>query len=225
MSQAATQVRIAKPKQSELAATILRVAWLAILLGVTMEVILLVVAAFSSQIPGLEPIITGLVQKVSWAGLVCTGLAFGKAASNGNPGWMALAGLLSAPAAFSVARALHKSTAHALKAAESGVVAAFPFLIAGLKGLEYAALGLILGWLGKRFGASLPAYASTGLVIGVVFGTIIAELATPGGFTSVKIIPALLNEVLFPVGCALALYAADAIGKKAAAAHEPPDDD
>lgn len=223
MSQAAAPVSIATTKQSDLAATILRVAWLAIVLGVTMEVILLVVAAFRSQIPGVEPIVSGLVQKVSWSGLVCTGLAFGKAASNSAPGWMALAGLFSAPAAFSVARALHKSTAHALKVAETGVVASFPFLIAGLKGLEYAALGLILGWVGKRFGASLPAYASTGLVIGVVFGTIIAELATPGGFMSVKIIPALLNEVFFPVGCSLALYAADAIGKKAA--HEPPDDD
>lgn len=225
MSQASTATTIAKHKQSDLAATILRVAWLAILLGVGMELLLLVVAAFRSQIPGIEPVITGLVQKVSWSGLVCTGLAFGKAATNGNPGWMALAGLFSAPAAFSIARALHKSTAHALKAAEAGVVATFPFLIAGLKGLEYAALGLILGWVGKRFGPSLTAYSSTGLAIGVVFGTAIAELATPGGFGSAKIVPALLNEVLFPVGCSLALYAADAIGKKAAAAHEPPDDD
>ncbi|MBM4260245.1 MAG: hypothetical protein FJ145_02270 [Deltaproteobacteria bacterium] len=225
MSQAGIATKAANRKESDLAATILRVAWLAILLGVGMELLLLIVAAFRSQIPGIEPIIAGLVQKVSWSGLVCTGLAFGKAASNSNPGWMALAGLFSAPTAFSVARALHKSTAHALKAAEGGAAAAFPLLIAGLKGLEYAALGLILGWVGKRFGPSLMAYGSTGLAIGVVFGTPIAELATPGGFGSAKIIPVLVNEVLFPVGCSLALYAAEAIGKKAAAAHEPPDDD
>ena len=128
---------------------------------------------------------------------------------------MAISGLISAPAAFSIARTLHNSTAYALKAAEAGVVAAFPFLLAGLKGLEYAALGLILGWMSKHAAASLKAYAGSGLLVGSTFGTVIAAMATPGGFQSANIVAPLVNEVLFPVGCSLALFAADAIGEKA----------
>jgi len=219
-----TATAIPKQKTASLADTVFNVAWLAILLGVAMELIMLVLAAYKNRFPAVESIITGLVQKVSWSGLVCTGLAFGKAASNGSPQWMAFAGLFSAPAAFSVARGLHKSTAYALKTTEAGVVAAFPFFIAGLKGLEYAVLGFILGWVSKHALASLRAYAGSGLLIGSTFGTLIAALSTPGGFQSMNILPPLVNEVLFPVGCSLALFAADAIGKKAAG-QEASDDD
>ena len=213
MGQATAATITAKGEGSQLAQSLLHIAWLSILLGLALEVIMLVIAANANRLPGIGPIIADLVQKISWSGLVCTGLAFGKAASSANPTWMAFAGLLSAPAALAVARTLHKSTAQALKAAEAGAVTAFPFFIAGLKGVEYAAFGLLLGWVGKRASSGLVAYASSGLLIGAVFGTTIAAATTPGGFETIKIIPPLVNEVLFPVGCSLAIYAAEAIGK------------
>jgi hypothetical protein len=215
MSQSATATSIpAKRAGNSLAQTLLHIAWLSIFIGLGLELVMLVIAAYSNKLPGIDPIIANLVQKISWSGLVCTGLAFGKAASNGSPTWMSFAGLLSAPSALAVARALHKSTSHALKVAEAGVTAAFPFFVAGLKGLEYAVLGLILGWIGRRASSGLISYASGGLIIGLVFGTAIAGLSTPEGFSTVKIIPPLVNEVLFPVGCSLAIFAADAIGKQ-----------
>ncbi len=213
MSQATAATITAKREGSQLAQTLLRVAWLSILLGLALEVIMLVIAANANKLPGIAPIIADVVQKISWSGLVCTGLAFGKAASSSNPTWMAFAGLLSAPTALAAARVLHKSTAQALKVAEAGAAAAFPFFIAGLKGVEYAALGLLLGWIGKRASSGLVAYSCSGLLIGVVFGTTIAAASTSGGFETMKIIPPLVNEVLFPVGCSLAIYAADAIGR------------
>lgn len=212
MSQATAATITAKHEGSQLAQTLLHIAWLSILLGLALEVIMLVIAANANKLPGIGPIIADLVQKISWSGLVCTGLAFGKAASSANPTWMAFAGLLSAPTALAVARTLHKSTAQALKVAEAGA-AAFPFFIAGLKGVEYAALGLLLGWIGKRASSGVIAYTCSGLLIGAIFGTTIAAASTPGGFETIKIIPPLVNEVLFPVGCSLAIYAADAIGK------------
>ena len=215
MNYANTASAIPKENAASLADMVLRVAWLAILLGIAMEAIMLILAAYKNRFPALEVIVAGIVQKISWSGLVCTGLAFGTAASRGNPTWMALAGLLSAPAAFSIARALHNSTAYAQKAAEAGAAAAFPFLLAGIKGLEYAALGMILGWAGKHAAANLKTYAGGGLLIGSTFGTFIAGLATPGGFHSANIVAPLVNEVLFPVGCSLALFAAKAFGEKA----------
>ena len=225
MSQATATMATAKHEGSQLAKTLLHVAWLSIVLGLALELILLAIAANANKLPGIEPFIASLVQKISWSGIVCTGLAFGKAASNANPNWMAFAGLLSAPTALAVARAMHKSTAHALKVAEAGVAAAFPFFIAGLKGLEYAVLGLLLGWIGKRAGSGFFAYTGIGLLIGSVFGTTIAAMATPGGFETAKIIPPLVNEVLFPVGCSLAIYAADVIGKYTTVKADISDDD
>lgn len=220
MSEATAATIAVKREGSQLAQTLLHIGWLSILLGLALEIIMLVIAANSDKLPGIEPIIADVVQKISWSGLVCTGLAFGKAASSANPTWMGFAGLLSAPAALAVARTLHKSTAQALKVAEAGAATAFPFFIAGLKGVEYAAFGLLLGWVCKRASSGLVAYASSGLLIGAVFGTTIAAATTPGGFETIKIIPPLVNEVLFPVGCSLAIYAADAIGKRTSARAE-----
>src|SRR5262245_54670679 len=143
MSQASAATIAAKPGGRPLAQTLFHIAWLSILLGLALEIILLVIAANANKLPGIDSIIADLVQKISWSGLVCTGLAVGKAASSANPTWMAFAGLISAPTALAVARTLHKTTAQALKAAEAGASAAFPFFIAGLKGIEYAALGLV----------------------------------------------------------------------------------
>ena len=204
----------AKDPGPRLAETLLRIAWLAILLGLGIEAILLILAAGFGGIPGIQPIVADLVQKVSWSVIVCAGLAFGKAASKGQPAWMGFAGLFSAPVAFSVAGTLHRSASYALKLAEPGSGAAFPFLIAALKGLEYAALGLILGWVGKRARAGAAAYAAAGFVIGLVFGTAIVWSSASGSLISLKVLPRLINEVLFPLGCSLALFAADAIGER-----------
>ena len=203
-----------EPRQAggQLTQTLFRVAWLSILLGLAFEIIMLVLAAAANKVPGIAPIIADTVQKIAWSGLVCTGLAVGKAASNANPAWMAISGLLSAPAALAVARSLHKTTAQALKAAQAGASAAFPFVIAALRGIEYAALGLVLGWIAKRPNAGVLAYGCGGLFIGALFGTAIALTSMPGGFATMQIVPALVNEVFFPVGCSLVIYAADAIG-------------
>src|SRR5215471_9434363 len=209
---------VAQSQTQNLSDTLLRVAWLSILLGLAIEVILLVIATGAGKLPGIQSIAADLTQKISWSMVVCVGLAFGKAASKGQSSWMALAGLVSAPIAFNVARTLHKSISFALKAVEPGAGAAFPFLIVGVKGLEYAALGLLLGWVGKRANANakVSAYAGVGLLVGIVFGGLIVGLLAPAEFDLIKALPQIINEVLFPLGCSLALFAADAIGKRTA---------
>jgi hypothetical protein len=46
-------------------ASLFRVAWLSILLGIALEVAVVAVAAGSGRIPGLQPLAADLVQKIS----------------------------------------------------------------------------------------------------------------------------------------------------------------
>ena len=204
---------VAADGTATLGATLLRVAWLAVGLGLVLEAILLLLAIGFGGALGMGKIVADLVQKISWSVIVCVGLAFGKTASKGSAAWMGLSGLFGAPVAFSVAGTLHKTAASALKLAEQGAGAAFPFLIVALKGLEYAVLGLLLAWLGKKAAAGAMSYAGTGLGVGIIFATAIvyasgAQQVTPG------VISQFVNEVVFPIGCSLAIFGADVLGKR-----------
>lgn len=215
---AAPQASPAPAAGSELWRKVLRVAWLSIGLGILLEILLLVLAAFAGTAGSSpKPFISDLFQKVSWSFIVCVGLAFGTTASKARAGVMGFLGLISAPLGFSIARAVHKGVGQALGVAATG--GAFPFLIAIVKGIEYGVLGAALGWLTRRGGTSLGVHLGTGAAIGLTFGTAIVALlvrsaATPP--TLVDLAARGINEVLFPVGCSLVLYAADAMGKRLA---------
>jgi hypothetical protein len=95
---------------SNLGATLLRVAWLAILLGMAMEGILLVFSAGLGDLLGLGSIIADLAQNVSWSVLVCLGLSVGTAVRSARVPVMGLLGFLAAPAAFEISRVIHKGS-------------------------------------------------------------------------------------------------------------------
>lgn len=214
--------KTAAPNSSEAGSnlgTLLHVAWLAIVLGMIIEIVLVVLAAGFGGIPGIKSIVADLIQKVSWSVIVCVGLALGKVASKAQSTFMGLAGLFAAPLAFNVARTLHKSASYALKLAEPGAGLVAPFLLASLKGLEYAALGVLLGWVAKKSSAGVMSHAGAGLIVGLIFGSAIVSI--PYGFATElmpvdKVLPQFINELIFPVGCSLALFTADVIGKRVA---------
>jgi hypothetical protein len=199
---------------------VLRVAWLSILLGLLLEVLLLGLALFSNTLgESPKPFLSDLVQKVSWSFIVCLGLAFGTAASAARrPGTMGLFGLISAPLGFTIARTLHKGVNEALGVASTG--GAFPVLILIVKSLEYGLLGAALGWLTKRSRtgtAPLSLHIGTGAAIGLTFGVaIVALLARTSAApqTLVDLTAKGINEVLFPIGCSVVLYAAEVMGKR-----------
>jgi hypothetical protein len=202
----------------ELWRTVLRVAWLSVGLGLVLEVLLLMLAAYSGTAgDSPKPFISDLAQKVSWSFIVCVGLALGTAASKARAGVMGVLGLISAPVAFSAARAIHKGVGQALGVtATAGGVS--PFLLAAMKAVEYGVLGAALGGLtrrGKAAGAGL--YLAAGAAIGLTFGSVIVFLlaraaAQPMG--SVDLAARAINEVLFPIGCSLVLYGAESLGKR-----------
>ena len=196
---------------------VLHVAWLAICLGLALEVVILVLAAFTGtagETP--RPFISDLAQKVSWSFIVCVGLAFGSTASKAREGIMGVLGLLAAPAGFTAARAVHKAVNGALGIAGKAMAPGLVFLVGGLKGAQYALFGVVLGWITKRaFG--LKIHVAAGLAFGLTFGLAIVAATVRASVTPVPLVDIVargINEVLFPVGCALVLYASGTLVKK-----------
>jgi hypothetical protein len=193
---------------------LLRVAWLAIGLGMAMEGTLLLLSAGFGDLLGLRSIVADLARNVSWALLVCVGLSVGTAVQKARVPVTGFLGLLAAPAAFEVSRVVHKGALQALAISASAGDDLSPFLVALIKGLEYGCLGLALGWVSQRPWGGAAAHMAVGLVVGSIFGgTIIALLATSSPEVSAaSLVPRGVTEVLFPVGCSLVLFSAEALG-------------
>ena len=209
----------APDQQSSAASTnlgvkLLRVAWLAILLGMAMEGTLLLLSAGYGNFLGLKSIVADLARNVSWSLLVCVGLSVGTAVRNARVPVMGFLGFLAAPAAFEVSRALHKGAIQALAISASAGDDLSPFLLALIKGLEYGCLGLALGWVSQRPWGGAVAHMAVGFVVGSIFGgTVIALLAASGPEVSAtSLVPRGVTEILFPVGCSLVLFSAEALG-------------
>jgi hypothetical protein len=196
----------------------LRVAWFAILLGLTLEGLLLVLGASFGDLLGLRSMVARLIRNVSWSVFVCVGLALGTTiakATKARAAATGLLGLFSAPLAFEVARVFHKGTLEALGASGGGDDFS-PLLIALIKGLEYGCLGLAVSWVGSRPWGGVVAHVAVGLAVGLVFGGTILTLtllSTPQ-LPSADVLSLGVNELLFPVGCSVVLFSAGALGKR-----------
>ncbi len=201
----------------------MRVAWVAILLGLAMEGSLLLVGTGFGGLLGLKPFVAGLVKNVSWSVFVCVGLAVGTTLSKVRLPAVGLLGFLAAPLAFEVSRVLHKGTLEALAASGGGGSDDLsPLLVAVIKGLEYGCLGIAVGWLGHRPWGGAVAHVAAGLVVGLVFGGLILLLLLGSSPQppAADLMSRGMNEVLFPVGCSLALFSAGALGERVAARPE-----
>lgn len=202
---------------ANLGATLLRVAWLAIALGVAAEALLLLLGTGFGEAIGLKAAAADLVRNVSWSIFVCAGLAIGTAVVKARVPLMGLLGLLSGPLAFEASRVIHKGTLEALAVSGGGGGDVSPVLIAVIKGLEYGCLGIGIGWVSQRRWGGALAHVAVGLLVGVVFGgtrLFLASGVVPAPPAS-ELFAEGVNEVLFPVGCALVLFSATALGKKA----------
>jgi hypothetical protein len=191
--------------------TLTRVAWWSILLGLIMEGLLLVIRL--DKVPHLQPVGEGL-GKVTWSLIVCLGLGIGKVLSEDKPFWMGLAGLIAAPLAFTAAQAVQRTVTELMSSIASAPVTPTVIALGALRGVEYLCLGAALAILAQR--KSRPgAYLVAGLTVGVVFGAIVL-LLTP---TITRSVAGLLgwgvNELLFPMGCAVILYGAGVINRAA----------
>jgi hypothetical protein len=202
----------------DLGATLLRVAWLAVILGLAMEVLLLVLGGVVGDALGLKPFVADLVRNVTWSVFVCAGLAVGTAVVKARAPLMGFLGLVSGPLAFEASRVFHKGTLEALAITGGGGGDLSPVLVAVIKGIEYGCLGLGIGGVSQRRWGGAAAHVAVGLLVGLAFGSMELALvagATPPPPTSDLFVEG-VNEVLFPVGCSLVLFSAGVLGKKTA---------
>jgi hypothetical protein len=195
------------------------VAWLAILLGFAMEILLLLFTAGFEILPGFRSILVDLIGKVSWSALVCVGLAIGTAASKVRAPFMGLLGLLAAPLAFHVSRTLQQGVAKTLEVAAAGApVGSYTLiLLALLKAVEYGCLGAAIGWIGRRPWGGALAHLAVGLAVGILFGGAIVSFTywtAPEPLAAADLFSRGVNEILFPVGCSMVLYSATALGER-----------
>lgn len=176
---------------------LIRAAWMAIVLGLVMQLLVLAVRGSSRA-----TLIPDTSQKIAWSAIVCFGVAVGATASaRFRSAAMGLAGLLSAPAAFAIARIVQKALS---AAAGSGGAFRDVLFLALLKALEYGGFGLATGWLSSAGMTRAHHYAITGALTGLFFGSIITAVVTAGG--TARMLPLALNEILFPIGCAMVLF-------------------
>lgn len=197
---------------AEFATKVLHAAWMAILLGLLIEAVLLILANVFSTYSGIKPFVADLVQKISWSMIVCVAIALGTAASKLQGAAMGLLGLLAAPIAFLLARGLHKGANQALGLADLPALPVHPLVVGLIKGVEYACLGFGAAWLTKRAWGGFIAHAGLGFTAAVIFGGAILAILQPPWPARFMAVAA--NELIFPVGCSLVLCAAETLGKK-----------
>jgi hypothetical protein len=193
--------------------TLLRVAWLAILLGLLLQLAVLLVAAGFGKDISPRPVLAETFKTVSWSLLVCVGVALGRVAAKGRLPLEGLTGLLAAPLALTAANAVQKGVAEAVNAA--GVPGGpAPVWVLAIKAAEYGCLGLALEWIGRRAWGSALGHLAVGLLVGVVFGGLFLTAVVQSAPTPLPT-PSLLakgvNELLFPVGCALVVFIAEVL--------------
>jgi hypothetical protein len=204
---------------SSLPDKILRVAWLSVLLGLIMEALILLLAAGFGELPGISWVAADLAQQVSWAFLVCVALSLGSAAANlRRPALMGFLGLLAAPLSFIIARSLHDGLRKALGVVGTASIGfSIILVVVVLKGVEYGCLGAAIGWVGQRPWGGLGAHIAVGLGAGIVFGSLILAVTYWGAsspLSTANLISRGVNEILFPMGCSLVLFSADALGQE-----------
>lgn len=203
MSQAIPSPPAASRETSpDLIPRLLRVAWLGVLLGLSIELLVLLALGLAGKLPPLLTIAADTAQKVTWSTLVCAALAAAQTLVRAQALGMAAAGLLGAPIALLLARSVHKAVNAALDAAPAAQ-AATPWVLAGLKGVEYALLGLLLIRLAKR-ARGLGLHAAAGAGLGLAFFGALSWLVPLDGFQP-QLMRA-INEILHPTGCALVIY-------------------
>jgi hypothetical protein len=219
-----TVVQDAAVVRGRIGSQLFAAAWLAVALGIALELITALGVFALQGAGGAQGVLATVMQKITWSTLVCVGLAFAKVLVPRNQGAAAWAGILAAPIAFTIARSVHKGVAEALGLAFASAAPALLVLLATLKSLEYGVLGALIARLDSRPASTLGSYAGTGLLVGLVFGVVtltVTGLLAPKPLPDAEWFARGVNEILFPVGCALVLFASAFAGRTLSSVSQP----
>ncbi|MER9562551.1 MULTISPECIES: hypothetical protein [unclassified Mesorhizobium] len=189
------------------------VTWLAIALGFAMEALILTVRFAADSLPATTQILIELAQGVTWSFFVCAGVSLGTAVANVRTSLGGLIGAMSAPLAMGIAKGTQKVMVSALDAAAKPAILSLTTL-GMLRAIEYGLLGWILASLASKDEPRPLHFALAGASIGALFGggvtalTIEAAAAQDAALALPQAITTGVNEIVFPIGCALVVYIA-----------------
>lgn len=192
---------------------------LSIALGLCLQLIVLVVKLFAgSDFPGVR-LVLDIAGSVVWSVLVCAGVAFGTLIMRAGVALSGIIGIFLAPVALFAAKIMQESLGFALGIAAGGVTQTV-VILGVIKGLEYGILGAALAVLVGRDEQRLSRYVFVGAATGVLFGLfLVAVMQRLAEASGVPLAPAQIagqvaNETLFPLGCALVIYAVQFAGRR-----------
>lgn len=198
------------------------IALLAVLLGFVMQGLILTGRlAGGGQFSGAA-VMADVAQGVTWSLFACLGIGAATLLTRVRPVLAGFVSMLLAPVALAIARSSNKVVASMVGAADSPAILSVG-TISALKALEYGLLGWMLALLVQRDTARALPYLGAGAVTGAVFGGAIvalshrAALARGRVMEPAQLIGMSINELLFPVGCALVIYAGQIVGRNLAA--------
>jgi len=186
-------------------------AWLAVLLGLAVQLLILVVKIAAGGRPTSLQVFVDVASGVTWSALVCSGIALGTIAARHRGVIMGVLGLVSAPVAWAAAKGVQRGVQWML-GAPLETLGPLVYQIGVAKTLEYAVLGVVLGRLIQTSRSTLPIHALIGLATGAVFGGAILWLnhshavAAGSAMPAARVAAICANELMFPVGCAIVIY-------------------
>lgn len=192
-------------------ATLTTAVWLAIVLGLVVQLLILFAKITAGgKVTGLQ-LVADVASGVTWSALVCSGVAVGTVASRHRAALMGFLGLICAPLAWAAAKGVQRGVQWML-GAPLETLGPLVYQVGVAKTLEYAVLGVLVGRLVRTASSTFRTHVLTGLAVGLVFGGAVlwlnhAHAIAGGGAMPVARVAAIcVNELLFPVGCAIVIY-------------------
>lgn len=190
-------------------------AWMAIALGIIIEIALILVVSIGGVPESFKPFLADLLQKTSWAFLVCIALTLATVALKFRVPVMGIVGFLAAPFAFVIARALHAGVRYAMGLQPATSDGTSPIVVASIKAVEYGLLGAALAFISKYAWGRAIAHIWVGSIIAVLFGGALFAYSLQAAAVAVPTLGHIakgIGELIFPIGCALITFLAQALG-------------
>lgn len=187
------------------------IALAAILLGLVMQGLILAARLAGGDTFSQTRLLIDIAQGVTWSLFVCLGIGVATLLTKARAVIAGLLSMLFAPVALAIARSSQKVVASMIGAAENPAVLSVG-TISMLKALEYGLLGWLLALLVQKNVLRAPPYLGSGAAVGVLFGGAVVflshQVAQAGGTAMGRpqLIGMAVNEVIFPMGCALVVY-------------------
>lgn len=201
---------------------ILTAAWLAVIAGVLVQMIVIGVRAWAGGVIEQIGFAAEMAQGVSFSVLVCAAIAVGTLASKSRQHIAGLWGLFAGPLAWAAAKGVQKGV-QALAGAPQDQLTPLFWTVCAWKGLEYALLGFGLAAIVGRPEARIGSYLTLGALIGLLSGCVVIALnlgnalVAGGAVPGPKIASLFANELFFATACSVVIYTAQALTRNLAA--------